>query len=823
LARILSIEGERRRKLEDGWSFVIDEGGVWSHPDSIPGSALWRKTRVPGTIANALLEEGASYDDLPLLDSIDCWYRVSFLNEAPADLVFHGLATLAEVFLDGALTLSTASMFLVETITSIAPGRHDLHIRFRSVEREIESKIGRARWRPRMIVPSGLRHLRTTALGRLPGFAPPTPPLGPYRAVELIESGSLRISEASVRSSVEGVDVTLLVTLDVATPSLACPTLFCAGRTITFERQSETRLVADLFLPNCALWLPHTHGEPHLHAIRAEINGVAVDLGRTGFRKLRVDRGADGSDFAIAVNDTPVFCRGAVWTSADAHTLDGSRDACEPLLVAMRDASMNMVRVPGIALYESDDFYALCDELGLMIWQDFAFSNFDYPIDNREFRASVAREAAQFLSRVETSPALTTTCGGSEVYQQASMLGLAESKWRSPLFEEILPRATQKQRPDVIYVENSPSGGYLPFHADSGVSHYYGVGAYRRPFNDARYANVRFASECLGFSCVPEKISLARDFGTTPLSSPLWMSRIPRDMGAMQTFADVTEHYMRRLYGCEPEHLRENDPERYLDIARACVAETMAEIIGEWRRVGSGTRGALVWFLKDLWSSPGWGVIDANGEPKSAYYALKRAFRPVQIFLIDEGVNGLHLHLVNDSPENIEGEASLFCYRNGRTVVMRAMRNAAIPPRSAIVIRDVEFWGCFFDTTLAYNFGPPSHDATVASFRRMDKTEPCIEAFHFPLGRRIERAALSLDATVEFDGTNFDLLLTTTALAQSLCIEDASFRPADNWFHLAPGAHKRVRLTPRTKEAKRPHGVIRALNGENVSYESAPT
>lgn len=822
MARILSVQGERRRRLEEGWSFLIDEGGDWSHPHAIPSEAVWRTTRIPGTLAQTLIEQGCRYEDLPPLDGVDCWYRLSFENEVEADLVFNGLATLAEIFLDGALILSSDNMFVREAIRSIRPGRHDLHIRFRSVLREIDTKKGRARWRPCMIVPGGLRHIRTTALGRLPGFAPPTPPVGPYRAVELIEHGPLRLRGAAVRAEVDTRVAKLAVTVDVAAPGVESGGLFCGERHVAFEKQGEGRLVAELRLDEFEPWFPHSIGAPKLYDVRAEFGGVHVDLGRTGFRRVDLSRGEDGADFALSVNGAPLVCLGAVWTGADPHSLDGSRQTLAPLLEAVRDGGMNMLRVPGILYYESDDFYELCDELGIMVWQDFAFANFDYPIDAPEFRASVTREAADFLSRVEASPSLAVACGGSEVYQQAAMMGVAETKWRSPLFEELLPEAVRHQRPDVIYVENSPSGGALPFQADHGVSHYYGVGAYRRPLEDARRANVRFATECLGFSCPPETASILHAFGTAQMASPLWEARIPRDMGALQDFRDVTEHYMRLLYGCEPERLRAADPDRYLDLARACVAEAMTSTVSEWRRCGSGVHGALVWFLKDLWPGPGWGVLDSEGLPKSSYYALKRVFSPTQAFLIDEGVNGLHLHLVNAGPDTLEGEASLICYRDGRTVVMHATRAIRVAPGEVSVIRDVAFWGGFFDTALAYNFGPPSHDVTIAAFRSTSHLGLVMEAFHFPLGLGIERADCGLRAEVVSDGACFSVLLTAESFAQSVCIEADEFLPEDNWFHLAPGRQRRVALRPLRPSATHPRGSVRALNGKRVAYEWRP-
>jgi beta-mannosidase len=327
---------------------------------------------------------------------------------------------------------------------------------------------------------------------------------------------------------------------------------------------------------------------------------------------------------------------------------------------------------------------------------------------------------------------------------------------------------------------------------------------------------VRFASECLGFACVPETASLARDFGAAPLASALYAERVPRDMGATQTFGEVTEHYMRLFYGCDPEALRESDPDLYLDIARASVAEAMEATVGEWRRAGSTTHGAIVWFLKDLWPSPGWGVIDAHGEPKSAYHALKRAYRPLSLILTDEGVNGLFVHLRNDAPHAVEGELTLSCYRDGKVIVMQARRTLAVAPHGVVALRDSDLWGAFFDTTLAYRFGPPSHDVTHASFTPCDGA--AIDAFHYPLGRSARKSTLGLCAKIERDDAGYALMLSTESAAQSVKIEDAHYRPADNWLHLAPGSTRRIALVARDAAAGRPKGQVSALNGETIDY-----
>jgi beta-mannosidase len=398
------------------------------------------------------------------------------------------------------------------------------------------------------------------------------------------------------------------------------------------------------------------------------------------------------------------------------------------------------------------------------------------------------------------------------------MMGVPERSWRSPLFDEILPAITRDMRPDCIYVENSPSGGTLPFHANAGVSHYYGVGAYRRPLEDARRAEVRFASECLGFANVPDAVSVARDFGEAPLSNPLWDARIPRDWGASQDFEQVRDHYVEELYAVDVQEMRTRDPAAYLNLGRAAVAEVMEATFAEWRRAGSPTRGGLVWFFKDLWASSGWGVLDWRGEPKSAWHALRRAFRPVQLVLTDEGVNGLMLHLINESQNAIEAVVTLECLKDGTTSVMRAERAVTLEPRNTVGFSDVELWGAFFDTTYAYRFGPPSHDVTIASLAT-PAGELLAQAFHVPLGRAALAAREAVAVALEQDGENWRVRVRAFSFAQSVRIEDAGFRPEDDWFHLAPGREKLVRLTPRPDaKAVAPSGMVAPLFGQPVRY-----
>ena len=247
--------------------------------------------------------------------------------------------------------------------------------------------------------------------------------------------------------------------------------------------------------------------------------------------------------------------------------------------------------------------------------------------------------------------------------------------------------------------------GDLPFSTDAGLTHYYGVGAYRRPLEDARRAEVGFASECLAFANVPDAATL-READLCDPTSPGWAATVPRDRGADWEFEQVRDHYLQDLFGLDPETLRRDDPDRYCALARAASAEVMEAVFAEWRRARSPTGGGLVWFFRDLAPGIGWGVVDAAGRPKSAWYALKRAFRPVQVTISDEGLNGLHLHVHNETAAPLSAVLRLvFSDAEGRAVA-RGERAVAVAPRGSATWSSATLLGRFFDATGSYRFGP---------------------------------------------------------------------------------------------------------------------
>ncbi|GAC1459208.1 MAG: glycoside hydrolase family 2 protein [Steroidobacteraceae bacterium] len=736
-----------------------------------------------------------------------------------------GLASHAQVWLNGAPLLASDNMFLAHecALDGQLAQDNELLVRFRSLDELLKAKRARPRWRVPMLPTQQLRWHRTTLLGRTPGWSPPAPPVGPWRPVWLESRTQVAIPELALRCGLEEnygwVEVRCAAQgIGGAAPASAELRVTRDGQSWALKLAARpggtdgvTGFSGRLTVPRVQRWWPHTHGEPALYdahlALRlpGSSDEVIAELGQVGFRTVALDV-RDG-DFAIQVNGVPVFCRGACWTPTDPVGLAADSGALRASFAQLRAAGMNMVRVGGMMVYESDEFLDLCDAQGILLWQDFMFANMDYPFEDAAFAASVEREARQQLARLGARPALAILCGNSEGEQQPAMSAAPRARWAAPLFHEFLPRLARELCPDTPYWPSSAHGGAFPHQASSGSTSYYGVGAYLRPVEDARRAQVRFASECLGFANIPAADVLKSIPGS-------WQARTPRDLGASWDFADVRDHYLALLFRIDPGALRRADEERYLAVSRVASGEVMAGAFAEWRRQRSGCRGALVWFWRDLWSSDGWGVIDARGRPKAAYRYLARALQPVAVFTSDEGGNGLALHVANEDARVLKARIELSLYRRGEIRVEQASLDVEAPPRATLEIAASDFFDEWYDLNYAYRFGPPAHDLVVV--RLLDPGGVCLgESFFFPIGLPNSTEAdvgLTATAAARADG-DYDLTVSTRRFAQSVCIEAEGFEAEDDYFHLAPAATRTIRLRAAAATgAAAPQGFARALN-----------
>ncbi len=850
--RIRGVSSHRRSSLDAQWSLCATPAGAIATPAQLSRATMlaWMSIDSPDTVAGAMRSAGQWSLDLPpkRFDADDWWFRAVFDAPPAVDaglrtLSFDGLAGECSVWLNGSTLLASDNMHVANecVVPELIEGKNELLMRFASLDSRLNERRPRPRWRAPMIEHQQLRWARVSPLGRTPGWSPPAPAIGPWRAIEWINRRGIDVSALSLLSEVEKKTGRIALSVELAaldgTHGIDKARLRVSRGGASYEVELEKAADANapyccaLTIPDAELWWPHTHGEPALYDVELVIDlsgaprPITVDVGRVGFRTLTVET-ANG-DFSVRVNGVPVFCRGANWSPLDVVSPAASAQATWAALGQMQAAGLNMVRVNGCMVYEDDAFFEACDALGLLIWQDFMFANMDYPDGDERFMVLVNEEARQQLARWQAHPSLAVICGNSEAEQQAAMWGAPRDAWAQPLFDEHLAALAGEFCPGVKYWPSSAHGGTFPHQNDVGTTSYYGVGAYLRPMEDARRSGLRFASESLALAHVPPRATLARMPGGASLRThhPGWKSRTPRDLGAGWDFEDVRDHYLKLLYGADPVALRSTDHERYLQLSRAVSAEVIEATISEWRRPGSDCRGALVWFLRDLWAGAGWGLLDERGVPKAAFHGLRRASAPVHILLTDEGTNGLALHVVNDPGTPLAASVEVALFRDDGLCLQTTARDIAVPAHGGDSWAIGEWFDGFIDVSRAYRFGRAEH-ALVAATLRDSSGSPLDRAFFFPEGlcatrqRDIGLQLLSVEAHPD-EGVVASI--STRTCAQSVYFDVDGYVAQDEYFHMTPGETRAVRLVP-LGEGKPPARVtVLALNAWTGStIEIAP-
>lgn len=831
--------------LDRGWEAASAPPDASPEPAEIDGLD-WIPARVPGTAAGALAEAGRWRLGDPLdLDREDWWFRTAF-DADPADtgeealLRLEGLATVADVFLNGQRIARTDSMYApaAANVGTVLQRRNELAIRCRALTPLLAGRRRpRARWRTRLVDEPNLRFVRTTLLGRAPGYAPGPAPVGPWRPVRLERRRVVAVESLRVRSGATESGASVHITarlrglggrrVDSVQAWVAGPDGdHVASLALTPDGEC-TQAKGAVTVAAAPRWWPHTHGDPATLDVRLHVqaggDAAVVEGGRVGVRALETVRpGGDleRDGIALRINGVPVFARGAVWTPADPVGFEPGGDALDDALDRVVEAGMNMLRIPGIGAYESDEFHDGCDDRGILVWQDLMYANLDYPFADAAFAEAAQAEAAGVLARLAGRPSLAVVCGSSEIEQQVAMLGLDPALGRGEFFGKTVPAIVQDAGADAAYVPSAPCGGDLPFRTNRGIANYYGVGGYRRPLSDVRLAEVRFAAECLAFSNVPDAEAMDDIAPGTPSAlvahHPRWKAGVPRDNGSGWDFEDVRDHYLRNVFGVDPSELRRIDHGRYLELSRAVTGEIMAGVFGEWRRAGSPCGGALVLWLRDLRPGAGWGLLDHCGTPKAAYHCLRRVLAPVAVWMTDEGLNGIDIHVANDRPEPLSCRLRVALYRDFEVRVDEGAINLDLPAHGTTVHGVEELLGRFVDASWSYRFGPPEHDAVVASLESGPPEHPSVQSQGFHFTRR--RAAGTLPsadhgASATFCGGDApSVQVRAHRLLHGVTVRVPGFEALDQHFCVEPGRMRPVRLRPLSSPARPQQGHVTASN-----------
>lgn len=804
------------------WEYRSTAAGVAEDPAAIAAldPSAWRRAQVPGTAAGNDRMSGVDTDCTDY-DASDWWFTCRF--SVPADdlvaqyvLQLGGLATIADVWVNGRHLLHAENMFrLYEVEIGRLEEDNELSIRFASLNAALAVKRPRPRWKSYLVSNQNLRFVRTSLLGRMPGWAESPAAVGPYKPVKILRTDSERVVYRRVEASCAGDVGIVKVDLRIkGARGASRASLVVADRVAELEiSEVDEELVVrgSVEMGVVRRWWPHTHGDQPLYDVDLDIDGARIRVGRVGFRTVEIDR-SEGR-FAVSVNGVEVFCRGAVWMPTDAVSMAPDAGEVRRTVELAREANLNLIRAPGTGVYQDEEFWDACDELGVLVWHECMLSFYDPP-DDPEFVSELTAELSQQFDLISGRPSLALVCGSQEIEEQAAMNSLARSKWQFPVLDQVIPDLVNDALPSVAYVTSNPTGGVVPYQMDSGISHYFGVGGYLQPPEDARRARVHFAAECLAFATPPESRTIQEECGGAYRAGhdPTWKRAVHHDAGRSWDLEDMQSYYTRKIFAIDPFEVRYRDAERALDLARATVVILFENVMSEWRRVGSTCSGATVLAIRDIRPGPGWGVVDSLGRPKASWFALKRVLSPVALLVTNEGLNGLHMHLVNDRPEEMRGTVRVELFVRGELMVESAERRVEVPGRSSELIQVAELLDGFRDLTDAYSFGPPAYDVVSCSLLD-DEGVVVSSAIHQPAGvTRALEPDVGLEAEASSEGGSWVLRVSTRRFAQWVVVEVHGFRPDDSWFHLAPGATKSIVLYAEDDPEARPAGEVRSLN-----------
>jgi beta-mannosidase len=790
------------------WRFRDCSGSAWL-PAKVPG-CVHTDLRRAGAIPDP--RRGTNESGLQWIDERDWEYSAEFLADAAlldeevVDLVADGLDTIATVHLNGALVARTENMFIgfrwnVKPV--LRRGRNTLSIRFASATHYIRTH--RRSHKPRDINdPVG----RCTVIRKEQcqfgwDWGPRYVTAGIWRDIRLEGWSGNRLAGVEVSQS-HGSDGT--VTLSLA-PELARPDrrAKCHWRLSTGGGAAASGTGSRIEVIKPKLWWPSGQGAQPLYDLQVEVVGpdggvIGSWKRRIGLRTIALDRHKDkwGESFQFVVNGRPVFAKGANWIPASTFVAGLTRRDYERDLGAAVAAHMNMVRVWGGGIYESEDFFDLCDELGLLVWQDFMFACTLYPGD-RAFIESSRDEAEHQVRRLRHRASLALWCGNNEIWSinAHELVDPKKKKVRADyerLFHRMLPAVVRKLGGPTPYWPSSPwRGDEDAGHAAGearGDSHYWDVWHGRSPVKDYEKWNFRFASEygmqSYNSPATQAKFTPARDrniFGAA-------METHQKNKGGNQVVLD----YISRRY----RFPRDQDSLIYLSqLNQVHCIQTGAS---HYRRLMPRCMGSLYWQLNDCWPVASWSSIEFTGRWRALHHAARRFYAPAvvsahvpgdEIFGINNyrksTVRLVHIHTSCDRPKAANGIVRWDLFHLDGRRILGGRKRVVLQPMSSVRQETLDLSG-----PLA-KFGRENLYLRIAL--DVAGTRVSEDTVLLTIPRFMDLPAPKTGVRLAMKGPGRAEVSFTSPVFQhrfAFDFEGHAFSASDNFFDLYPGERKRV-------------------------------
>ncbi|MDP4181508.1 MAG: glycoside hydrolase family 2 protein [Bacillota bacterium] len=692
---------------------LLDLNGRWKMKRV--DESQWIDATVPGSVYNDLLTQGKIEDPF-YRDNEEAAYAISrFDYEYSKDftverdtidydfiiLKCEGLDTLAEIFINGKSIAKTENMhrsyeFDVKHILKV--GINTISIIFRS---PVEYLNNRKKIKPiwSNFSDTSFSYLRKAHYMFGWDWGPTLPDMGIWRSIFIQSFNKQRIDEVYVTQTHKDGKALLnfRVRLDKDDDNiydvrltLTAPDGEKFENNITMGKKEEH---IELVINRPLLWWPMGYGEQNLYNFEVVVSNVGVELDsnsmRIGLRTVTISQKDDewGRSFAYMVNGIEIFAKGANFVPMDSLLARRSAERTEKLIKSCVEANFNSIRVWGGAYYPENYFFDLCDEYGLVVWQDLMFACGVYDFFGK-FKEEVIEEVVQNMKRIRHHACLGLWCGNNEMEQGWCEWDMKESEERKQYyidqFEEVLPKVARETDPNTFYWLASPSsfGGFArPNDENYGDMHDWSVWHCREPIIEYRKRFPRFMSE-FGLQSFPSRKTVES-------------FTLPADRNI---FSHVMEKHQKSGTGNEKimyyisQYFRYPDSfDSLLYISQLIQAEGIRYGVEHWRRNRGRCMGAIYWQLNDCWPVASWSSIDSFGRWKALHYAAKRFYAPVLASACEEG-ECVSLHVTNDTLNTVNATLKWRLIDSSTTSeLLQAENQISVQPLTAVECAKLDF------------------------------------------------------------------------------------------------------------------------------------
>ena len=697
---------------------------------------------VPGSVYNDLLNAGEIPDpfwrnnEMKVLPLSEHNYRYIREFDVSEDLLAlehvclrcYGLDTLAAVEINGEQAETADNMhrtWIFDIKRLLKAGKNEISITFSSPTKYIREAYAAHRLDGTEDAMRGFPYLRKAHCMFGWDWGPRLPDCGIWRDIELIAFDCVRITDVLIRQYHENGRVRLSVETHLegnVSNDLKTEVRITGPRGDVYTGHAEH---CEITIQDPELWWPAGFGDQPLY--RVEVSILMKDAetdrwtGNIGLRTLSICRDPDpdgkGESFCHIVNGDKVFAMGADYIPEDNLFPRRSPERTRRLLEDARLANMNTIRVWGGGCYPDNWFYDICDELGLLVWQDFMFACAVYDL-TEDFDQNIRAEITDNVRRLRHHPSLAMWCGNNEmedfVRQGTWVTEKKQAADYIKMYEYIISEILKKEDPDTFYWPSSPSSGGSfdrPDDPDRGDVHYWEVWHGLKPFTEYRKYLFRYTSEFgfQSFPCMETIESFTEPGDRNPFSYV--MEKHQRNASANGRIAE----YLSQIY------LYPTSFSAFVYASQLLQAQAMQYAVEHWRRHRGRCMGAVIWQLNDCWPGVSWSSIDYYGRWKALHYFEKRFFAPVLISCHEEGIlsqntnvnaeylpekMSARLNVSNETMKQFCGTACWSLRSPDAEIIESGIFPVDVSPMSASWLSDVQdfsmysFYDCYYSYEL---------------------------------------------------------------------------------------------------------------------------